>query len=86
MNSPCIECIVRPTCKFYCELWFDWLPTKLPLEVDIDFKRFLRVVGNYGPVKNYYRNEYRHIKQIKFQKIPIGRNLRVCLTVEQENE
>jgi hypothetical protein len=80
MNTPCHNCLVKPVCKHYCDLWFSWLQTYsiVPLDMDIRLNVFLELVGNFGPIKNYYQNEYT-ISTIKFEKTANDNKLRVCL-------
>jgi hypothetical protein len=83
-NSPCNVCLVKPICKYYCDVWFHWVYVKsiLPLDTDIQINKFLELVGDYGPIKNYYQNEYRTLKLIKFEKTIDSNRLRVCLFVD----
>ena len=82
MSSPCTSCVVRPICQYYCKKWFRWADEDhIDFDKDIGLEDFLKVAGDYGPIKNYYQNAYT-ITTIKFEKVndyPI--NVRICLHV-----
>jgi hypothetical protein len=84
MNSPCYTCLVKPVCKYYCEPWFYWIDrySILPLDKNIRIDAFLELVGNFGPIRNYYQNEYSALSKIKFQKTYIEKVFRVSLTID----
>ena len=83
-NSPCKMCLVKPICKYYCDNWIHWLYTEsiFPVDVEIEINKFLDGAGNYGPIRNYYQNEYTTLKTIKFEKTVHPNRLRVCLFVD----
>jgi hypothetical protein len=84
IKNPCDICITKPICKYYCDSWFNWIikNTILPLDIDIPLHQFLDIIGNYGPIKNYYQVKYTTLKTIKFQNTTYPNRLRVCLSVD----
>ena len=76
MEHPCIECLVRPSCRFPCKPWYYFSKQKLPPEQNVKISRFLELVKDYGPMKNYY------LKNYSILKIGFGKDNSINLYVE----
>jgi hypothetical protein len=50
--SPCTECLVRPSCSYFCDQWFDWVIHKklFPTNIELQIETFISITGPEPPI------------------------------------
>jgi len=69
-------------CIYFCDKWFAWSEGIVPRNKNVSLNEFVRLTGDYGPIKNYYKKIYDVDTIMINQVIPKTDTYTVCLTID----